>query len=332
MKWYWWALIIIAVLILIGLLWSMLRRNPSSASTAADAGAGRPAGSRPTADPSGGVSQDLVGRPSTTDRPESTPTPSSAPPSAAAAPAAPAPDAVAPPAGSRHGDDGGSADDHSGSAAGAADQPGSHRAGASTGQGSSAGASAGGDSTRTHSGDSHATDPAATAGSDSAPDRSGSGGSAGPTGSADGPTNSVLDAGYDPKEATQVMGMTPEPADDHHSADASDSMADPNSASTGAQQAPTGTSSGQHSDKSTDDTSGSDDQRTVRAVAGPYGSDSAEPNADGSGPDGFPIKGDADSMLYHVPDSRFFARTKAGVWFATEEGARAAGFNPPGSH
>ncbi|WP_353650576.1 50S ribosomal protein L17 [Nakamurella sp. A5-74] len=48
-------------------------------------------------------------------------------------------------------------------------------------------------------------------------------------------------------------------------------------------------------------------------------------------PEGFPIKGNADSKLYHVPDSRFFSTTVAEVWFATPEAAEAAGFALPKS-
>ncbi len=48
-------------------------------------------------------------------------------------------------------------------------------------------------------------------------------------------------------------------------------------------------------------------------------------------PEGYPIKGNADSMLYHVPGSPHYNRTKAEVWFATEEAAEAAGFSKPAS-
>ncbi len=48
--------------------------------------------------------------------------------------------------------------------------------------------------------------------------------------------------------------------------------------------------------------------------------------------EGFDIKGNADSMLYHVPGSRYYNATKAEVWFDTEEAAEAAGFAKPGSH
>ncbi|MGI8418553.1 MAG: 50S ribosomal protein L17 [Nakamurella sp.] len=63
----------------------------------------------------------------------------------------------------------------------------------------------------------------------------------------------------------------------------------------------------------------------------PFGADSHAPLEDGSQPAGFPIKGNADSMLYHVPDTAFYDRTVAEVWFATAEAAEAAGFQLPPS-
>ena len=63
----------------------------------------------------------------------------------------------------------------------------------------------------------------------------------------------------------------------------------------------------------------------------PYGAGSHVALDDGSEPEGFPIKGNADSMLYHVPGSAFYDRTVAEVWFATEEDAEAAGFAIPPS-
>ena len=63
----------------------------------------------------------------------------------------------------------------------------------------------------------------------------------------------------------------------------------------------------------------------------PYGDGSHAPLEDGSQPDGFEIKGNAQSMLYHTSESRYYKATKAEVWFATEEAAEAAGFSKPGS-
>ena len=48
-------------------------------------------------------------------------------------------------------------------------------------------------------------------------------------------------------------------------------------------------------------------------------------------PDGYEIKGNADSMLYHVPGSRFYNQTVAEVWFDTAENAEAAGYQLPPS-
>jgi hypothetical protein len=61
---------------------------------------------------------------------------------------------------------------------------------------------------------------------------------------------------------------------------------------------------------------------------GPYGVGSAKPNADGSGPSGWTIKGNEDSMLYHTPDSPSYKQTIAEVWFFEEATAEQAGFTP----
>ena len=58
----------------------------------------------------------------------------------------------------------------------------------------------------------------------------------------------------------------------------------------------------------------------------PYGPGSHAVTADGSMPDGHPIKGNVESMLYHRPDSRSYGATRAEVWFDTAEAAEAAGF------
>jgi len=48
-------------------------------------------------------------------------------------------------------------------------------------------------------------------------------------------------------------------------------------------------------------------------------------------PEGFPVKGNDDSKLYHNEDSPFYGRTKAEVWFADDAAAEAAGFSKPES-
>jgi large subunit ribosomal protein L17 len=64
----------------------------------------------------------------------------------------------------------------------------------------------------------------------------------------------------------------------------------------------------------------------------PYGEGSHAPLDDpNEAPEGFPIKGNEDSKLYHVPGSAHYDRTVAEVWFATPEAAEAAGFELPAS-
>jgi large subunit ribosomal protein L17 len=60
----------------------------------------------------------------------------------------------------------------------------------------------------------------------------------------------------------------------------------------------------------------------------PYGEGSHAALDDGAQPEGFPIKGEADAMIYHEPDSASYDSTDADVWFANEEAAEAAGFSP----
>lgn len=57
---------------------------------------------------------------------------------------------------------------------------------------------------------------------------------------------------------------------------------------------------------------------------------SAEPTEDGSAPAGYTVKGNKDSMKYHVQGSQWFDQTEAEVWFRTAEEAEAAGFEPAG--
>jgi large subunit ribosomal protein L4 len=66
------------------------------------------------------------------------------------------------------------------------------------------------------------------------------------------------------------------------------------------------------------------------AADGGFGPDSAAALEDGSAPEGFEVKGNKDSMKYHVPGSRWFDATVAEVWFRTADAAEAAGFVPAG--
>ncbi len=51
---------------------------------------------------------------------------------------------------------------------------------------------------------------------------------------------------------------------------------------------------------------------------------------DGSVPDGYPIKGNTNSMKYHEPGGRYYDVTIAELYFDTPESAEAAGYEAPG--
>jgi large subunit ribosomal protein L22 len=70
---------------------------------------------------------------------------------------------------------------------------------------------------------------------------------------------------------------------------------------------------------------------TAGAVVAGEWAGSAMPLDDGSAPEGYAIKGNADSMLYHTPESPYYGRTVAEVWFDTVDNAEAAGFSVPPS-
>ena len=73
------------------------------------------------------------------------------------------------------------------------------------------------------------------------------------------------------------------------------------------------------------------DKPAAEAAASPHGEGSHAPIEGDEMPDGFPIKGNASSKLYHLPETSFYNRTVAEVWFATEEAAKSAGFARPAS-
>ncbi|MEO7069256.1 MAG: 50S ribosomal protein L17 [Nostocoides sp.] len=77
-------------------------------------------------------------------------------------------------------------------------------------------------------------------------------------------------------------------------------------------------------DKSADGT------EAVAPAAADFGPASHAPLEDGSAPEGFDVKGNADSMKFHTPGSQWYDATVAEVWFATAEAAEAAGFEPAG--
>ena len=73
-----------------------------------------------------------------------------------------------------------------------------------------------------------------------------------------------------------------------------------------------------------------DEDVTDGNVSGKYaGSHAPMENVD-EAPDGFPVKGNENSMKFHEPDSQWYAQTVAEVWFDSVESAEAAGFTRAG--
>ncbi len=127
-------------------------------------------------------------------------------------------------------------------------------------------------------------------------------------------------------EVAEVAAPTEAAATDAAAAGSADSITDLTDASpTPATQAAGLVSSVE--EPVADDTTGTTPAASVEAE---YGAGSAEPTADGSAPAGFEVKGNKDSMLFHVPGSQWYDATEAEVWFATAEAAEEAGFKPAG--
>jgi large subunit ribosomal protein L17 len=63
----------------------------------------------------------------------------------------------------------------------------------------------------------------------------------------------------------------------------------------------------------------------------PYGAGSHAALPDGGEPEGFPVKGNDSSKLYHLPGTSHYDRTVAEVWFVDADAAEAAGFALPPS-
>lgn len=73
-----------------------------------------------------------------------------------------------------------------------------------------------------------------------------------------------------------------------------------------------------------------DENVTDGNVGGKYpGSHAPMENVD-EAPEGFPIKGNEDSMKFHEPDGQWFSQATAEVWFDSVESAEAAGFTRAG--
>jgi len=81
--------------------------------------------------------------------------------------------------------------------------------------------------------------------------------------------------------------------------------------------------------KAAEDAAAADTTDEAAAAELPEGAVAA--NEDGSAPEGYTVKGNADSNLYHEPDGQWYDQTVAEVWIKTAEDAEKAGFKKAGS-
>jgi len=81
--------------------------------------------------------------------------------------------------------------------------------------------------------------------------------------------------------------------------------------------------------KAAEDADTADTTDEAAAVELPEGAVAA--NEDGSAPEGYTVKGNADSGKYHEPDGQWYDQTIAEFWFKSAEDAEAAGFTKAGS-
>ena len=78
---------------------------------------------------------------------------------------------------------------------------------------------------------------------------------------------------------------------------------------------------------------GADEQafeETSGGISGKYDGSHVPLDDPAQAPEGFPVKGNEDSMKYHEPDGQWYEQTTAEVWFASTEAAEAAGFSKAG--
>ncbi|MEI2776814.1 MAG: 50S ribosomal protein L17 [Tetrasphaera sp.] len=86
--------------------------------------------------------------------------------------------------------------------------------------------------------------------------------------------------------------------------------------------------SGELAEESAEQSAEKQEQEQPAAVELPAAAVAA--TADGSPPEGYPVKGNADSGLYHVEGSQWYDATEAEFWFEDAAAAEAAGFKPAG--
>ena len=85
------------------------------------------------------------------------------------------------------------------------------------------------------------------------------------------------------------------------------------------------------SKKAAADTKAAEDAEAAETPAVEVPKGAVVANEDGSAPEGYTVKGNADSGKYHEPDGQWYDQTIAEFWFKSAEDAEAAGFTKAGA-
>ncbi|MGC1208699.1 MAG: hypothetical protein WA880_12150, partial [Ornithinimicrobium sp.] len=108
--------------------------------------------------------------------------------------------------------------------------------------------------------------------------------------------------------------------------ESSEAQASEDQGSEHAFEADESTSLEQSAESDADEASEGSEPSRPAVVASPYGPGSVFPDDDGSVPEGYDIKGNAGSMLFHTTESPSYENCVPEVYFESEDAARAAGF------
>ncbi len=124
------------------------------------------------------------------------------------------------------------------------------------------------------------------------------------------------------KKSTPAKKAAPAPAEEPETEDSTDEVTDPVESAAEAVGIAPFTEVPEADEEVFEETEG--------GVAGKYDGSHVPLEDAAEAPEGFPIKGNEDSMKYHTPDGQWFEQTIAEVWFDSEESAQAAGFTKAG--
>ncbi|MDQ3390414.1 MAG: 50S ribosomal protein L22 [Actinomycetota bacterium] len=129
------------------------------------------------------------------------------------------------------------------------------------------------------------------------------------------PTPAELDATTSTDETQEAQSSAPQDVDDMASAGEGSASDEPESS--------------ERRERDQQQGSASDEPESSEHSERDQAEGSVPAPEDGSIPDGYEIKGNANSMKYHVPGGRYYDITQAEVFFDSAESAEAAGYEAP---